>query len=99
MHKFVAKGLSSIKLRPFVECSPCREIHMISYPPRGKTSFVDGQTEASFELTGREKYVRVECIGQIRFSLIKHLNKQERHNSASKLPTGSLLALLINITN
>ena len=37
---------------------------MISYPPRGKTSFVDGQTEASFELTGREKYVRVECIDE-----------------------------------
>ena len=50
--------------RVYVECSPCREIHMISYPPRGKTSFVDGQTEASFELTGREKYVRVECIDE-----------------------------------
>ena len=46
----------------YIECSPCREVHMISYPPRGKTSFADGQTEAVFALTGREKYIRIECI-------------------------------------
>ena len=46
----------------YITCSPCREIHMVSYPSRGKSTFALGQTEASFKLTGREKYVRLECI-------------------------------------
>lgn len=54
--------------RAYISCSPCREIHMVSYPPRGKTSFTEGQTEAVFALTGREKYVRIECIDEAGWS-------------------------------
>lgn len=48
----------------YVECSPVREIHFVTYEERGR-SFVCDQgsfiTRASHSLTGKEKYVRVEC--------------------------------------
>ena len=48
-----------------VACSPCREIHFVTYPPRGKSHFApEGQclTEATHTLTGRETYVRAVCV-------------------------------------
>lgn len=50
-----------------VACSPCREIHFVTYPPRGKSHFApEGQclTEATHTLTGRETYVRAVCVDQ-----------------------------------
>jgi len=48
----------------YIECSPVREIHFVTYEVRG-SSIVCGQgeliTRASHKLTGKEKYVRVEC--------------------------------------
>ncbi|MBT9777091.1 hypothetical protein GPL15_11315 [Clostridium sp. MCC353] len=49
----------------YVECSDCKEIHVISYPPRGKSYFApEGEVlnGISFKRTGRESYIRVECI-------------------------------------
>ena len=48
-----------------VACSPYREIHFVTYPPRGKSHFApEGQclTEATHTLTGRETYVRAVCV-------------------------------------
>lgn len=49
----------------YIECSPCREIHFISWPPRGKSHFAsetDSITEAVHKLKGWESYLRIECI-------------------------------------
>lgn len=49
----------------YVSCSDCREIHFVTYPPRGRSFFAEGGkalTEASHVLTGREDYVRVVCV-------------------------------------
>lgn len=49
----------------YVSCSACREIHFVTYPPRGKSYFAEGGallTEASHILTGREAYVRIVCV-------------------------------------
>lgn len=49
----------------YVSCSPCREIHFVSYPPRGQSFFAeDGKTltQGSHRLTGRESYVRAVCV-------------------------------------
>lgn len=49
----------------YICCSDCREIHFVTYPPRGKSFFAeDGKllTEASHTLTGREAYVRAVCV-------------------------------------
>ena len=49
----------------YLSCSDCREIHFVSYPPRGKSFFApDGHTinEAAYVRKGNEKYVRAECI-------------------------------------
>ncbi len=51
--------------RVYVSCSPCREIHFVTYPPRGKSFFAEtsaGLNECSHCLTGRESYVRVVCV-------------------------------------
>lgn len=53
--------------RVYFSCSPCKEIHIVSYPPRGKSFFAkEGEvlTECSFARTGEEQYVRIECIDQ-----------------------------------
>jgi hypothetical protein len=51
----------------YIECSPVREIHFVSYEKRGE-SFVckDGATitGARHALSGSEKYVRVECVDE-----------------------------------
>jgi hypothetical protein len=51
----------------YVACSPCREIHFVTYEPRGKSIFAkEGETitEASFHLRGTESYIRVVCVDQ-----------------------------------
>lgn len=49
----------------YVSCSDCREIHFVTYPPRGRSFFAEGGrmlTEASHVLTSREAYVRAVCV-------------------------------------
>lgn len=49
----------------YVSCSDCREIHVVTYPPRGKSFFAENGealTEAAHPLTGQESYVRVVCV-------------------------------------
>ena len=51
--------------RAFISCSPCREIHFVSYSPRGKSFFAEegaSLSEAYFALSGREAYVRAVCV-------------------------------------
>lgn len=60
IHDFGMDGLNV-----YVECSACREIHFVTYPPRGKSVFAEeGKplTSAAHTLTGREAYVRVVCV-------------------------------------
>ena len=50
-----------------VKCSPCEEIHVVSYPPRGKAHFALGGeplTELTYPLKGGERYIRVECVDE-----------------------------------
>ena len=48
----------------YLRCSPCREVHVTTYPTRG-CSFWAGEgevlTEICYPLKGGERYVRVEC--------------------------------------
>lgn len=49
----------------YVSCSQCREIHFVSYPPRGQSQFAPDQgylTEGRYTLKGGESYLRIECI-------------------------------------
>ena len=49
----------------YLACSRCREIHFVSYPPRGKSFFAgsgEGLTEAVYTRKGGESYLRAECI-------------------------------------
>lgn len=49
----------------YVSCSACREIHFVTYIPRGKSFFAEDEkllTHAHCTLSGRESYVRVVCI-------------------------------------
>lgn len=49
----------------YFQCSPCREIHVVTYPARGKSIYAEpaGElTEIVYPLKGQEQYVRVECI-------------------------------------
>ncbi|MEA4933101.1 MAG: CehA/McbA family metallohydrolase [Lawsonibacter sp.] len=51
--------------RAYVSCSNCREIHFVTYPPRGKSFFAETGASlagASHTLTGREAYVRAVCV-------------------------------------
>lgn len=51
----------------YIECSPCKEVHFITYPPRGSAHYTSDRgllTQASHSLRGGEMYVRVECIDQ-----------------------------------
>lgn len=45
----------------YVSCSPCEEIHFITYPARGKAVY-GNLTKAVYPLKGGETYVRIECI-------------------------------------
>lgn len=49
----------------YVSCSACREIHFVTYAPRGRSLFAEPDgvlKEACYTLTGRESYVRVVCV-------------------------------------
>lgn len=49
----------------YLSCSPCREIHFVTYPPRGKSFFTqteDGLSTGFHQLEGRESYVRAVCV-------------------------------------
>lgn len=49
----------------YVSCSDCREIHFVTYPPRGKSFFAEpgeSLTGGSAPLTGEESYVRAVCV-------------------------------------
>ena len=48
-----------------VECSPCEEVHFVTWPARGKSVYnTHGQplTHLLYPLKGGETYVRVECV-------------------------------------
>ena len=49
-----------------IKCSPCSEIHVVTYPPRGKAHYAEGEllTELTYPLKGGESYVRVECVDE-----------------------------------
>lgn len=58
-------GLDSNQV--YVSCSACREIHFVTYSPRGKSFFAENDemlTKATYTLSGRESYVRVVCIDE-----------------------------------
>ena len=49
----------------FISCSDCREIHFVSYPPRGSSFFAeDGAflTEMTYQRKGQEQYIRAVCV-------------------------------------
>lgn len=49
----------------YFKCSPCREIHVTTYPTRGYACYApEGETltELSYTLKGGEQYIRIECI-------------------------------------
>lgn len=49
----------------YISCSDCREIHFVSYPPRGSSFFAeDGKvlSEMEYERKGGEQYIRAMCI-------------------------------------
>lgn len=51
----------------YFRCSPCKEIHVTTYPPRGRSFYAkDGEhlTEVSYPLKGGEQYIRIECIDE-----------------------------------
>lgn len=51
----------------YVRCSPCREIHVITYPPRGTSIYAKPGEQLktiTYPLKGGERYVRVECIDE-----------------------------------
>ena len=49
----------------YVSCSECREIHFVTYSPRGKSFFAESGaslTETTHTMVGTEAYVRVVCV-------------------------------------
>lgn len=49
----------------YVSCSDCREVHIVTYPPRGKSYFAeDGKllTEGTACLSGKEVFIRAVCV-------------------------------------
>ena len=58
-------GLESGEI--YFNCSPCKEIHITTYPTRGKAIFAEGDEELSsikYKLKGGEKYIRIECVDE-----------------------------------
>ena len=48
-----------------LKCSPCREIHVTTYPTRGSSFYAEGGAflaDISYPLKGGERYIRIECI-------------------------------------
>lgn len=51
----------------YFDCSPCKEIHVTTYPCRGSSCYApNGEylTHISYPLKGREKYIRIECLDE-----------------------------------
>ena len=51
----------------YFRCSPCKEIHVTTYPTRGRSYYAEeGKTltEIAYPLKGGEKYIRIECIDE-----------------------------------
>ena len=49
----------------YFRCSPCKEIHVVTYPTRGCSYYAqpgETLTEIVYPLKGGERYVRIECI-------------------------------------
>lgn len=49
----------------YISCSPCRAIHFVSYPSKGKSFFSESDlplVSSSHTLEGREAYVRAVCV-------------------------------------
>lgn len=49
----------------YVSCSGCREIHFVTWPPRGASRFASEGgvlTEETYPLKGTERYLRLECV-------------------------------------
>ena len=49
----------------YISCSDCREIHFVSYPPKGESLFAqegESLTEHTHTLHGGESYVRAVCV-------------------------------------
>lgn len=49
----------------YLNCSDCRELHFVSYPPKGRSLFAEpGEhlSEAVHTLSGSETYVRAVCV-------------------------------------
>lgn len=61
----VIRDFGLVDGKAYMQCEDCREIHFVTYPPRGKSFFAqDGEslTEATCPLTGREEYVRAVVV-------------------------------------
>lgn len=51
----------------YIQCSPCKEVHFVTYPPRGMANYSDETgllTHVTHQLRGGEVYLRAECIDQ-----------------------------------
>lgn len=51
--------------RAYIHCTGCREIHFVTWPPRGQSQFAaEGEeiTGGEYTLKGGERYLRIECI-------------------------------------
>jgi len=50
----------------YIECSPCEEVHFITYPPRGMAYYKEDRplTKVTYRLKGWENYIRAECIDE-----------------------------------
>lgn len=51
----------------YFRCSPCKEIHVTTYPTRGCSYYAEEDqmlTEIAYSLKGGEKYIRIECIDE-----------------------------------
>ena len=48
----------------YFRCSPCKEIHVTTYPTRGYSCYAEAGkelTELRYPLKGGEQYIRIEC--------------------------------------
>lgn len=51
----------------YISCSPVKEVHFITYPPRGTACYSEeGRLieHIAYPLKGGEKYVRIECVDE-----------------------------------
>ena len=49
----------------YFRCSPCKEVHIVTYPTRGHSFYAEQDsllTDIRYPLKGGESYIRIECI-------------------------------------